>query len=147
MQLTAPIIGGRSSLEVLLFLLLAQELWTGSAPCMEGTAISVWMYVCMYCKSLWTVLLSKGHWFESPHLHFKLFFGKILNPKLLLMWFLLTKSCLSCYFFTSCWKCFVQFLPYCTLHVPLTGEWEEVGCLYVGTAAVRLSSSLHTAES
>ena len=30
-------------------------------------------------------LLSEGHWFDSPGLHFEVSLGKILNPKLLLM--------------------------------------------------------------
>ena len=32
-----------------------------------------------------SVLLSEGHWFDSPSLHVKVALGKIVNPKLLLM--------------------------------------------------------------
>ena len=32
-----------------------------------------------------SVLLSKGCWFDSPGLHVEVTLGKILNPKLLLM--------------------------------------------------------------
>ena len=32
------------------------------------------------------LLLSEGRWFHSPGLHVEVSLGKILNPKLLLMW-------------------------------------------------------------
>ena len=39
----------------------------------------------MWLRGRASVLLSEGHWFDSPGLHVEVSLGKILNPKLLLM--------------------------------------------------------------